>query len=254
MRFLWLSANFFGYRLLQEAITVPAIQVQGILTLKRNARTRMYDGIEPGKWHEFGLPVHEIDEIHQEVSLVERYTPDFLVVCGWRQILPRQILQIPRRGVIGFHPTLLPRGRGPAPIINSILEGISSSGVSLFYVSDQLDAGDIIGQEPFTIETSDEAGDVYAKVIDAGCRLVRRYFPLLADDCAPRFPQDFREATYFPRRTLDDNEIHLERDGPEMAMRKIRAFARPYLGAFIRTGGKRLVIWKGEIRDDHEPA
>jgi len=147
---------------------------------------------------------------------------------------------------------MLPFGRGGAPIINSILSGLKSSGVTMFYVDEGKDSGDIIGQEPFYISNNDYAEDVYNKMIDCGRILINKYLPLVALGNAPRLPQLEDKAEYFPPVSYKDNEIFLDRDDPEMIMRKIRAFSKPYLGAFIRVRDKKIVIWKADLVDDNK--
>lgn len=248
---VWLSANLFGYELLKEALNT-GVNIVGIITLSPHAKTKMYDGVNTKKWYEFGLPVYEIEEINKESRLLSSLNPDLVIMCGWRQKIDKEILEIPRLGIVGFHPTLLPKGRGPAPIINTILEGIKESGVTMYYLSERVDSGDIIGQAKFAVGENDYAIDVYNKVIEGGKILIKKYLPLLIKGKAPRIPQDEAKSTYFKKRTLKDNEIKLSEDSPELIYRKIRAFSKPYQGAFIRLNGKKLIIWRAELRDMNE--
>lgn len=247
---VWLSANTFGFEVLQRAAAgIPEVVISAVITLTDDSKTKMYDSIDRKEWDIFGVSVRRIKTSDELEPILRKLKPDFLVMCGWRQLLPESVLSIPPGGVIGFHPTLLPKGRGPAPIINSILSGVRESGVTMFYVSPGLDDGDIIGQEPFTIEEHDTAGAVYYRATEGAKVLVRKYLPLLAHGTAPRVPQDAKEATYFPKRTLKDNEL-LPTDSKEMMLRKVRALSKPYLGAYIKIGGKKIVVWQGDVIDD----
>ena len=223
------------------------INVKAVITLSDSAKTKMYDCIDGKLWHEVGVPVHEIEDINENKDTLERLDPDLVVMCGWRQIVNKDVLEIPEKGFVGFHPTLLPVGRGSAPIINSIIEGFKDSGLTMFYAAEGLDDGDIIGQEGFQIGEDDYASDVYEKVIDTGRKLIRKYLPLLAEDKAPRIPQDNSKATYFKKRSPDDNKIELRGEDLETAYRKIRALSHPYNGAFIEKEGKKLIIWRAEL-------
>lgn len=250
IKIVWLSANLFGYELLKEALKIQDTDIMTIITLGAKAKTTMYDGIENQKWHKFAIPVYEIENINKEVNLLRSLNPDMVIMAGWRQMIGEKILNIPKEGFIGFHPTLLPKGRGPAPIINTILKGLEKSGVTMFYLNEGLDGGEIIGQEEFKIENNDYAENLYNKIIKAGKMLVKKYLPLLAKKEAPRIPQNEQEVTCFQKRTLDDNEIKLERDSPEEIDRKIRAFSKPYKGAYIRLKGKKLIIWKADLNNE----
>ena len=247
MNVIWISANKFGYELLKEAVTLKKANISKIITLSDKAKTVMYDYIEKERWYDFGIDVIEIEDINEGEDLIKNLSPDLIILCGWRQVIKKEILSIPKNGVAGFHPTLLPVGRGPAPLINSILHGFTTSGVTIFYLSDGLDDGDIIGQEKFTIEDLDHAEDVYNKVVDAGKKLIKTYFPLLIEGNAPRKPQDHSKASIFQKPDLQNNEINFEEETIEEIYKKIRALSKPYKGAYIKKNGKKLVLWRAEL-------
>jgi methionyl-tRNA formyltransferase len=248
MRIAWLSANVLGYELLKEALKLgPGLDVVAVITLNEKATTIMYDAIETEKWHEFGVVVYEIKNINEEAELLKGMGLDNMIVCGWRQLLEKEVLDAPQNGIIGFHPSLLPEGRGSAPIINTILEGREKSGVTMYYMDKGIDSGDIIGQEPFIVGKDDYAMDIYNKVISSGKKLVRKYLPLLVEGKAPRIPQKDADATYFRKVTLKDNEINPALDSADMIYKKIRAFSKPYRGAYLRVGGNKLTIWNAEL-------
>jgi methionyl-tRNA formyltransferase len=247
MDILWLSANQLGYELLKTALNLDGIKVKAVITLAPDAETKMYDGISYSKWEKFGIDLHLIKQINEEKALIQKIAPQLIVVCGWRQIIGKDILEIPPKGVIGFHPTLLPYGRGPAPIINTILSGLKESGVTMYYFSAGLDEGDIIGQERFAIARNDHAGEVYKKVIRAGKRLVQKHIPLIAAEKAARIKQNGKEATYFDPVRLSDNLIDFEKESIETIYKKIRALSHPYKGAFLEKQGKKLIIWNAEL-------
>lgn len=248
MRILWVSANKLGYELLSEAQKIKNVDIIGVITLSKNSSTKMYDPIDSLKsWYDFGIPVFEIERINEEILLIEDLKPDIIIMCRWRQIVDNKILQLPPKGVIGFHPTLLPYGRGPAPIINSILLGVERSGLTMFYVNKGTDTGDIIGQEEFTILEDDYVLDVYNKIIDSGKVLIKKYLPLIAIGKSPRILQNEKDAYVFPVRNFNDNKIDLDNDSCEMIIRKIRAFSKPYNGAYIKKGDKKIIFWKAEI-------
>ena len=262
MNALWLSANRFGLELLREAIDIAKnhrtaarapgnrLSITGIVTLSSQSKTRMYDGVPRKAWDDFDVPVYDVADINTFGPELLRLRPDIIMACGWRQVIRGHILTIPPLGVVGFHPTLLPFGRGPAPIINSILHGVRDSGVTMFYMDEGIDSGDIIGQEEFFIDEDDHADDVYAKVIAAGKVLVRRHLHELAEGTAPRRRQRERDVFYFPKVTVEKNMIDLEAESFEEIYRKVRAFSHPYLGAYIPVKGGSLTIWRAEKRSD----
>ena len=120
----------------------------------------------------------------------------------------------------------------------------------MYYISEGLDDGDIIGQKPFQVGSNDYAGDIYKKVIQTGKELILIYLPMLAEGTAPRIPQKTMDSTYFPKRTMMDNKISLENDSVDLIFKKIRAFSRPYNGAYIVKDNMRIIIWNAELGED----
>jgi len=249
-KILWLSANLFGYELLKEAVKISKDNIRAIITLSNKTKTKMYDGVDRERWREFSIPVYEIEEINKEVGLLNSLNPDHIIMAGWRQIINEEILNLPKKGFIGFHPTLLPEGRGSAPIINTILLGLKKSGATMFYLTKRLDDGDIIGQVKFDVRENYYAEDLYNKTIEAGKVLTKRFLPLVIKDKAPRIPQERNRTVYFPKRSIKDNEIKINKDSPEEIYKKIRAFSRPYEGAYIKLGNKKLIIWKADFKNE----
>ncbi len=245
-----LSANRFGYEITKAIRELKSIEIDAIITLSKKSNTKMYDGIENEKWHNFSIPVYEIKRINKEKKLIKSLDSELIVMCGWRQKVNKEIIEIPDKGIINFHPTLLPKGRGPAPIINTILNGCDRSGVTLYYLSEGLDDGDIIGQKEFPIKRNDHANDVYEKVIETGKDLIEEYLPLIAQNKAPRNPQDESKATYFDKPSLKDNKINLKGESIEEIFRKIKALSKPYEGAYIEKDNKKLILWEAELKDE----
>lgn len=255
MNIVWVSANRFGCELLNEVMFLKGINIQARITLAPTSPIKMYDSINnpsfpPLKYIKLHrdlskLPVIEVERIREAVPHLRRLKPDIIFIVGWRERISNEILGIPERGVVGFHPTLLPYGRGSAPIINSILEGIKKSGVTIFHMSEGIDEGDIIGQEEFQIEQGDYALDVYWKATWAGKELVRKFVPKLIAGAAPRIKQS-GDAVVFAKLPGDFNKIDLN-DDVEFTVRKIRALSHPYNGAYLDIGGKRFIIWSAEV-------
>jgi methionyl-tRNA formyltransferase len=245
---LFLSSNKMGFEVFKQCIETVSANFY-VMTLSKQSKVVMYDGIDNRLWDDYCENVIRIDSIRESriENLINSLGLDLIIMCGWRQIIPDYILEIPRLGMIAFHPTPLPKGRGSAPIINSILEGWEESAVTLFFPDKGVDSGDIINQEFFRINDNDYAIDVYNKCIEAGKNLIKNNLSnVLLKKPNLRKKQDNKNATYLKKISLKDNEINLT-DDPDMIYKKIRAFSKPYLGAFIRLNGNKLIIEKGVI-------
>ncbi len=249
MKILWVSANKLGYELLKEAIKLKGIKIIGIVTLAADSKTVMYDGIKDEKWKEFAVKVFRVRRLNSQKKLIKKLSADLIVVCGWRQVIDKDILRIPVKGVIGFHPTLLPYGRGPAPVINTLLKGDTESGLTMFYMTQNLDDGDIIAQKKFYIRETDHAEDLYNKIVKAGKGLIREYLPLINRGSAPRMPQDASRAIVFKKLGSASNKIDFVKETPLEIYRKIKALSKPYRGAYLEKGNRRLIIWRAELKD-----
>jgi methionyl-tRNA formyltransferase len=256
MKVVFLTANIFGYRLISSATAAMInfgredIDIE-IVTLDPESKTRMYDGLTKHELRdiEYRYKLHKVKNINEDVHVLRDIKPDIVFMAGWRQILSADILKIPAYGFIGFHPTLLPVGRGPAPLINTILYGFVGSGVTMYHVNTKLDTGDIIDQEPFEVTDTDTAATLYKKMCDKGSDLLYRNFIGVVEGVAPRRKQDEKNAVIFRRPTYESDNAITQDDSVELMYRKIRAFTRPYLGAYIIKDGKRLTIWDASLEE-----
>ena len=156
-------------------------------------------------------------------------------------------------GAVGLHASELPRYRGGAPLVWQIIRGETSAGISLFYLEDGVDTGDVIGTLNFPIREHDTIAEAMERSESAAEALIEKFFPLLEKGMAPRLPQDETLASEFPQRSPEDGEIDWSRAATEIS-NFIRAQTRPYPGAFTRIGGKRVTIWDAKIvEDDNSP-
>jgi methionyl-tRNA formyltransferase len=169
--------------------------------------------------------------------------PDIILVIGWRWILPKAVLDLPPKGCLGIHGSLLPRLRGFAPVNWALIRDEPRTGPSLFYFDEGTDTGDLVGQRPFEITDDDDASTVRRRLADASVELLREHLPGLASGTAPRVRQPADGATWGPRRTPEDGDIDWAAP-PRTVFNWVRGLTRPYPGAFARLGGRRLFVWK----------
>lgn len=246
-RFAFLGTVEFSRRCLEVLLSAcpdAGSEVAGVLTLPREAAAFNSDWADLAPVAErHGIPCHHIRTLDdpESLTLLRRLAPDVLLVFGWSQLVRESALAVPLGGCIGTHPALLPEGRGRHPITWALVEGRTESGLTLFFLDEGADSGDIVWQRVFPIALEDDAADVYARVCDLGCTAVREVVPLLAAGTAPRTPQNHSRATIWRKRDDSDRVIHWE--GPAMAAYNlIRGLARPYLGATTTLDGGELVV------------
>ena len=175
--------------------------------------------------------------------------PDFIFSFTFRQLLPGQLLEIPRLGALNLHPSSLPKYRGRSPINWVLVRGETETGVTLHYMVEKPDRGDVVAQRSFPIVELDTALTLHQRATDEARLLFREAYPLLRERRAPRIRQDPAQASYFGGRKPEDGEI----DWAWPARRiydLVRAVTHPYPGAFTAHDGRRLFVWWGRPEDD----
>jgi len=188
--------------------------------------------------------IKRIGLCREEIAAIE---PDLIVVAGFSQIIPQGILDVPPLGTIGFHSAVLPGRRGCSPIIWAIVDGLTESGVTMFYMAAGIDAGDVIDVERFEILASDQAAQVLDKADQATLALFRRHLDQILDGTAPRVKHDLARSSYTRKRTFADGEIDWSRPAVDV-YNLIRALSPPYPMAHAYAGdGTPLLIERAHI-------
>jgi methionyl-tRNA formyltransferase len=258
MRLVWVSFDVMGRDCLRAAADAGA-EVVGVVTLPgpidaNRSGQCSFDEIAA----ELGALLIETADVNAPDTIAEirEVDPDLIFVVGWSQLVMDEFIGLPRHGVFGMHPTLLPRHRGRAAIPWAILSGLAKTGVTLFQIDDgTADSGPILGQLEIAISPDETATTLYEKVTDAHLELVREVVPRLLDSSAERAPQDTRRASSWPKRTPSDGIIDWETRAPYLHD-WVRAQTRPYPGAFTYLGEEKLVVWRARPveLDEEAPA
>lgn len=197
-----------------------------------------------------GAPLHKTRHINEPSSIeaIRQAELDYLLVIGWSQLVAPEIFPLVKRALLGMHPTLLPEGRGRAPIPWTILKGLKRSGVSMFELRPEVDSGDIMATESFDVAPDETATTLYEKASRAHVALIRKTWPDLTEGTLRGRPQDETKATHWPQRRPEDGEI-TEQMSLEDIDRLVRATTHPYPGAFLVSDEKKCIIWSGQINE-----
>jgi methionyl-tRNA formyltransferase len=191
-----------------------------------------------------GIPVHtpEDPNIPTFVEKVRRLQPDLIFSFYYRRLLSQAILAIPPLGAINLHGSLLPKYRGRAPVNWVLVRGETTTGVTLHYMDEKADHGDIIAQSKVPIAVEDTALTLSRKLTAVGRSLLAEMYPLITESKAPRIPQDHGAATKFRRRTPADGLIDWSRPAREI-YNLIRGVTHPFPGAYTFQDGRRILLW-----------
>lgn len=250
-RIVYIGAERVGLACLKILRELDKNVVQ-VITAEEAMRGRIADWVSfDGFAVDQSIPLHKVSSArdNETIQLVQSLKPDLICVVSWSMIIPPEMLAIPPRGCVGFHYAMLPRRRGGAPLNWAIIDGLTESGITLFYLEEGLDCGDIIGQQPFDISEEDTVKDLLDKVVVIAPALLAQHIGRIEAGTAARIPQDESVATYTRRRRPKDGEIDWSKSDREI-YNFIRALAPPYPSAFTTMGDRRFVIpaasWKDE--------
>lgn len=199
-----------------------------------------------------GIPVLQPERIRTAVAELTALRADVFVVVAYGQLLPRAVLDIPRLACLNIHASLLPRHRGAAPIQAAIRDGDSETGVTIMWMSEGLDTGDVLLTEKIPIAPDDTGGTLHDKLAALAPRALLRALDLLAQGAAPRVPQDHTRATHVRKLEREHGRVDWSRSAEEIA-RMVRAFD-PWPGAFcLLPDASQLKIHRAAIVPHADP-
>jgi methionyl-tRNA formyltransferase len=168
--------------------------------------------------------------------------PDLIIVVAYGLILPKQLLNIPKYGCINIHVSLLPRWRGAAPIEHALLAGDVNTGISIINISPELDAGDILIQESFSIDNNMYSDDLTSSLTNLGKKKMIKVLPLLFESKIIAKKQDENKVTYANKFSSKDRKINFN-NSIEEVYNHIRAHG-PKPGSWFTYKGERIKIIK----------
>ncbi|WP_121609306.1 methionyl-tRNA formyltransferase [Mesobacillus foraminis] len=190
-----------------------------------------------------GIPVYQPEKIRQkeELDKILALNPDLVVTAAFGQILPKELLEAPRFGCINVHASLLPELRGGAPIHYAIINGKDKTGITIMYMAEKLDAGDILTQVEIPITETDNVGTLHDKLSTAGARLLSETVPKLLNGEITPVKQNDEEATFAWNIKREQEKIDWTKPGIDI-YNHIRGM-NPWPVAYSTLEGSTVKIW-----------
>lgn len=179
------------------------------------------------------------------VDILKEINPDVICVVAYGKIIPKEILEIPRYGLVNVHPSLLPKYRGPAPIQWSILNGDKETGVSTMYLDEGMDSGDIILQTKVNIDKDETSGELWDRLSKIGADLLVETLEKIENKTAPRTKQG-NEFTIAPMLEKSQAKIDWENKTAQEIKNLVRGL-NPIMGAYATLNQKKIKFWKVDI-------
>jgi len=154
------------------------------------------------------IPVFQPIKIKEDYDTVINMQADIIITCAYGQIIPKIILDFPQLGCINVHASLLPNLRGGAPIHKALIDGYDKTGITIMYMDEKMDTGDIISQEEYFIKDSDNVGNLHEKLSAIGASLLLKTLPSIINNTNLRIKQDDAMATYAYNIKREEEKIN----------------------------------------------
>lgn len=161
----------------------------------------------------YGIPVFQPEKIKNDYERILEVKPDIIITCAYGQIIPKVLLDLPRLGCINVHASLLPKLRGGAPLHHAIIDGLDKTGVTIMYMDEAMDTGDIISTISYDIKSSDTTEDIHDTLRELGAKLLIDTLPSIVTGTNRRIKQNETEATYGYNITREEEHIDFNKRG-----------------------------------------
>lgn len=228
----------------------------GVVTVPdRPAGRGMKLAISPVKEYalEKNLKVFQPEKITNNTEFkdeIKALNPDLVCVVSYGVILPKSFLKIPKLGCINVHPSMLPKYRGPAPIQWAILNGDKTTGVTIMYLNEQMDAGDIIVQKEVEIDSDETTGELWNRLSKIGADLLFESVKKIENGTAKRTVQP-EEFTLAPMLNKDMSKIDWQVKSSIDIKNLVRGL-NPIMGTFSFLNGKKVKFWRVQNLSNEE--
>lgn len=246
MKIIFIGAVESSYIFL-ETLLEKQIKIEKVFTIFDNKYNSDYRDLRP-LCQKYNVEVVGIKNINDEenIKIIKEINPDFIFVIGISQLIKKEIIDIPKFGCIGLHPSLLPKNRGRAVLPWTILNEEKETGLTLFKIDEGTDSGDILVQEKIKISEREDSNTLYQKILLAIKKVIEENIENILTQEITYKKQLEEEATYCAIRTMEDGEIDWNKSAKDID-KLIRATTKPYPGAYTYHKGEKLIIWTSEI-------
>ncbi len=246
MRILFFGYQGWGYESLKALINTDE-NIVAVITHKKNPAEETWYGDVKTLAEENKIKTYVFANIGpEEISIIESLKPELILSIGYRKIIQKRILQIPRHGAINLHGSLLPKYRGGAVLNWALINDEEKTGVTAHIMEEKFDTGDIVCQKEIPIYMVDDVLDVYSRALPLYPAIALEVVQKIKEGHLERMPQDPTKATYTKQRKPDDGLIDWKKSSRDL-YNWIRALTYPYPGAFSFFRGRKVFLWKSEI-------
>lgn len=244
MNILFMGGHELGAKTLEHLIN-NNVNVVGVVVSKND--NDWYRGVDEVA-DKFNLNLYEEKNINDQnfLNKIKSLNLDLIVCVNFDQILKKDIINLPTIGCINTHASLLPKYRGRAPLNWAMINGEKYSGVTVHFIDEGIDTGDIILQEKIKIDEDDYICDLLNKVKNTYPKIVLNAIQSLENNNINLIKPDLSKGFYVNKRNKDDGKIDFSKPSKDI-MNFIKAISKPYPGAFLYHNNKKIIIWRANL-------
>ena len=248
MKIVFIGCVNFSETMLECVLGIDCVEIVGIVTKRYSKFNADFCSLIPlankNKIPYFLYDVQNSDE--QLCSWVRNRDPDVIYCFGWSHLLKEDLISVPKIGVIGHHPSLLPKNRGRHPVIWALALGLEFTASSFFFIDPGVDSGDLLDQMPVDINFDDDASTLYQKITIVAMKQIKELSRSLDAGTFICVKQDMSQATTWRKRYKADGCIDWRMSCLSIH-NLVRALTHPYVGAHCVYKDKEIKIWKIKI-------
>lgn len=243
MKILYIGCVKTSAVFLEKLIQLKA-EITGIITKEKSSFNTDFENLAPIAVRERipFLYTKNVNDV-EIIQFIKEKAPDIIFCFGWSQLLHKEILDIPKEGVVGFHPAKLPNNRGRHPIIWALALGLQETASTFFMMDEKADTGSIIEQDIINISYEDDAGSLYEKILKAGCKQIEKIMKDYQSGTLQAVSQKEDSGNAWRKRGKEDGKIDWRMSSLAI-YNLVRALTHPYVGAHFVFQGKDYKVWK----------
>ena len=246
MRIVFIGTVEFSLHML-IALCESKAEILGVITSEDNRLNSDYADLVPF-CKQNDIPFLLTNDVNEAkvVKWIKRHQPDAIFCFGWSRLIKQPVLQLPPLGVVGYHPSELPKNRGRHPLIWALVLGLKETASTFFFIDEGIDSGDILSQQYIKISVQDDARSLYTKMIEtARAQLLELVVEMKNGESQP-IRQDHSQASFWRKRSKKDGEIDWRMNAKSI-YNLVRGLTHPYVGAHLFYEGKEYKVWKSSI-------
>jgi methionyl-tRNA formyltransferase len=243
MKVIFIGTVEFSKRALEKLIDLN-VKVVGVCTKENSNFNSDFSNLTP-LCKKNQIPIKYVKDINSQVNIewIKSLAPEIIFCFGWSSLIKKKLLNLAPMGVVGYHPAKLPKNKGRHPLIWTLALGLKKSASTFFFMNEQADSGDILSQKNFDILLTDDAKNLYDKVIQIALTQIEEFIPKLQNKSYKKIKQNSKVFNFWRKRNLSDGKIDF-RMSSNAIYNLVRALSKPYIGAHIVYKDKHVSIWE----------